>query len=105
VKLIGTGHDRSYFSSIAKRPMAGFLNTGIASEVKAFTVVKNKIRKTVDMQIHTHQHTHTHARTQTHANAFLQSTICILQKIMLLVNSRERNKLRLNPATFTAKHS
>ena len=60
MQLIGTGHDRSYFSSIAKRPMAGFLNTGIASEVKAFTVIKNKIRKNADMQIHTHTHTHTH---------------------------------------------
>jgi hypothetical protein len=49
VKLIGTGHEHSYFSSIAKRPMAGFLNTGIASEVKAFTVIKNKIKKTADM--------------------------------------------------------
>jgi len=104
VQLIGTGHDRSYFSSIAKRPMAGFLNTGIASEVKAFTVIKNKIRKNADMQIHTHTHTHT-PHTQKHANVYLQSIIRILQKITLLVNSHERNKLRLNPATFKAKHS
>lgn len=63
MKLIGTGHDRSYFSSIAKRPMAGFLNTGIASEVKVFTVIKNKIRKTVDMQINTHTHARRHMQT------------------------------------------
>jgi hypothetical protein len=79
--------------------MAGFLNTGIASEVKVFTVIKNKIRKTADMQIHTHTH------KQKHAKAFLQSTIRILQKITLQVDSHERNKLRLNPATFKAKHS
>jgi hypothetical protein len=81
--------------------MAGFLNTGIASEVKAFTVIKNKIRKTADMQIHTHTHTHTpHTLTQKHANVYLQSTIRILQKITLLVNSHERNKLRLNPCNI-----
>ena len=74
MKLIGTGHDRSYFSSIAKRPMAGFLNTGIASEVKAFTVVKNKIRKTVDMQIHTHQRTHADTRKRLFAIYNLYTT-------------------------------
>ena len=57
MKLKGTGHDRSYVSGIAMRPMAEFFNTGIASEVKAFKVMKSKIRETADMQIHTHTRT------------------------------------------------
>jgi len=82
VKLIGTGHDRSYFCGITRRPMAAFLNTGMASEVKAFTVIRNEIRETADMQIHTHTHTHTH--THAHANVFLQSTRKIINFDVLL---------------------
>jgi len=49
--------------------MAGFRNTGIASEVKAFTVIKNEIRETADMQIHTRTHARTHTQTHTHTSA------------------------------------